>query len=54
RERFRHRVYAHDAEIEGISSETSWTKYQKTMQTAKEAMPEPPEGCRVCHYLYDI
>ncbi len=54
RERFRHRVYAHDAEIEGISSEISWTKYQKTMQTAKEAMPEPPEGCRVCHYLYDM
>ena len=23
-------------------------------QAAREAMPNPPEGCNVCHYLYDI
>ena len=26
----------------------------KVMQEAREAMPQPPEGCNVCHYLYDI
>ena len=26
----------------------------KAFQEAKEAMPEPPPGCNVCHYLYDI
>lgn len=26
----------------------------KILQAAKEAMPEAPEGCSVCHYLFDI
>jgi short-subunit dehydrogenase/MoaA/NifB/PqqE/SkfB family radical SAM enzyme len=26
----------------------------KVIQEAREAMPQPPGGCNVCHYLYDI
>ena len=54
RERFRHRVHAHNAEIARSSFEASWAKYQQILQAAKEAMPEPPRGCNVCHHLYDI
>ncbi|MBW1942028.1 MAG: SDR family NAD(P)-dependent oxidoreductase [Deltaproteobacteria bacterium] len=54
RERFQHRVHAHDAEIAGRSFEASWSQYQKILQAAKDAMPEAPEGCNLCHHLYDI
>jgi short-subunit dehydrogenase/MoaA/NifB/PqqE/SkfB family radical SAM enzyme len=54
RERFQHRVHAHEAEIAGSSFEASWSQYQKTLQAAKEAMPEAPDGCNICHYLFDI
>ncbi|MBW2706613.1 MAG: SDR family NAD(P)-dependent oxidoreductase [Deltaproteobacteria bacterium] len=54
RERFQHRVHAHETEIAGSSFEASWSQYQKALQAAKEAMPEAPEGCNVCHYLFDI
>ncbi len=26
----------------------------KVMEAARKAMPQPPQGCNVCHYLYDI
>ena len=26
----------------------------KVLKQARDAMPEPPRGCNVCHYLYDI
>ena len=26
----------------------------KFLEKAREAMPEPPAGCNVCHYLYDM
>lgn len=26
----------------------------KVLEDAREAMPDSPEGCNVCHYLYDI
>ena len=45
RERFQHRVHAHETEIAGSSFEASWSQYQKALQAAKEAMPEAPEGC---------
>jgi MoaA/NifB/PqqE/SkfB family radical SAM enzyme len=27
---------------------------QKLQEAAEKSMPQAPEGCRVCHYLYDI
>ena len=26
----------------------------ETLEDTKKSMPAPPEGCGVCHYLYDI
>jgi MoaA/NifB/PqqE/SkfB family radical SAM enzyme len=53
RERYQNRVGVHDDTIleslVGASSDR-----HKTFQAAKEAMPQAPEGCRVCHYLFDI
>ena len=31
-----------------------WPKLQEALQTAIEAMPKAPEGCSVCHQLFDI
>ncbi|MGD2124538.1 MAG: SDR family NAD(P)-dependent oxidoreductase [Desulfobacteraceae bacterium] len=53
RERFQNRVKAQeDAIVESLIGASS-NRY-KTLETAREAMPDAPEGCRVCHYLYDI
>jgi len=53
RERFQNRVKAYDKVfLEGLMRASS--NRQETLRRAKEAMPEAPEGCRVCHYLYDI
>ena len=53
RERFENRVKAHeDALVKGLVGSSS--SREKTLRAAIEAMPEPPEGCKVCHYLYDI
>ncbi len=54
RERFQKRVNNHDAVIANSQFEASLPKLKETFQEALDAMPEAPEGCRVCHYLYDI
>ena len=54
RRRFIDRIRAHDAVIFGSAFEPSWPKLQETFQSAKDAMPPAPEGCRVCHYLYNV
>jgi MoaA/NifB/PqqE/SkfB family radical SAM enzyme len=54
RERFQQRVLAHDRKIVGSTFEASLIKLKETFEAARKAMPEAPEGCRVCHYLYDI
>ena len=54
RERFEQRARTHEAKIAEAAFETSWTKLQEKLAEAKEAMPEAPEGCRICHYLYDV
>ena len=53
RERFHNRVKAHDKKIlESFVAGSS--NRSKIMDAAKNAMPEAPEGCRICHYLYNI
>lgn len=53
RERFQNRVKAHeDAMMNSLIGGSSGRL--ETLQAAKEAMPEAPEGCRMCHYLIDI
>lgn len=53
RERFAQRVNAHDDTLLK-SFATSTSGYEKNIQAARETMPAAPEGCKICHYLYDI
>ena len=53
RERFAERVKAHeDTIMESLVGSSS--NREKALKAAREAMPEAPQGCKVCHYLYDI
>jgi len=54
RHQFEQRVKKHDQAIVNGMLNTSGSKRLKALQKATEAMPEPPPGCNVCHYLYDI
>ena len=54
RKRFDARVKAHDAVLARANFEPSLIKLQELFAKAREAMPEAPEGCSICHYLYDI
>jgi len=54
RRRFEDRVKTHDEELARANFEPSLIKLEEAFAKAQEAMPEAPEGCRTCHYLYDI
>jgi len=54
RKRFEDRVNAHDTELSRANFEPSLIKLEEAFADARKAMPKAPEGCRVCHYLYDI
>ena len=54
RHQFEQRVRKHDEAIVNGMLNASGSNRMKALQKAKEAMPEPPRGCNVCHYLYDI
>ena len=54
RQRFQRRVEKHDETIVNRLINSSGSGRERTLQIAREAMPEPPQGCNVCHYLYDI
>jgi MoaA/NifB/PqqE/SkfB family radical SAM enzyme len=54
RERFESRVRTYDAIIVNSAIGSSWSKFRETQKAALEAMPEAAEGCKVCHYLYNI
>ena len=54
RERFKQRAQAYDAVLGNSSFEASFVKLNEVLNEAKKAMPEALEGCKVCHYLYDI
>jgi len=54
RQRFEHRVRRYDDILFNRLMGSSGTARDKTLQAARNAMPEPPQGCSVCHYLYDI
>jgi MoaA/NifB/PqqE/SkfB family radical SAM enzyme len=54
RERFKERVVKHDNVILNGLLGGGGGNRAKVLKEAREAMPDPPEGCNVCHYLYDI
>jgi MoaA/NifB/PqqE/SkfB family radical SAM enzyme len=54
RQRFEERVRIHENTIMRNMLDSGGSGREKIFQAAREAMPEPPAGCNVCHYLYDI
>ena len=54
RQRFAERIERHENTIVRNLFDSGGTGRERTLQSAREAMPEPPQGCNVCHYLYDI
>jgi MoaA/NifB/PqqE/SkfB family radical SAM enzyme len=54
RKKFQQRVEKHDSIIMNGLLGGGGGNRAKVMQKAREAMPQPPGGCNVCHYLYDI
>jgi MoaA/NifB/PqqE/SkfB family radical SAM enzyme len=54
RHRFEQRVQIHDNTLVRNIFDSGGSGREKIFQAAREAMPEPPGGCNVCHYLYDI
>jgi short-subunit dehydrogenase/MoaA/NifB/PqqE/SkfB family radical SAM enzyme len=54
RERFKERVAKHDNILMNGLLGGSGANRLKALEAAREAMPDPPKGCNVCHYLYDI
>ena len=53
RDRFENRVTTHDDRLVDSLVGAS-TSREKALKAAVDAMPDPPEGCSICHYLYDI
>ena len=54
RDRFEQRARRHEAAIVNGMLNASGSNRLRALQNARKAMPDPPNGCNVCHYLYDI
>jgi len=54
RKRFQERDQVYDNVIVKTLVGSSGSNRERALQRAREAMPDPPQGCHVCHYLYDI
>ncbi|MBT8370679.1 MAG: radical SAM protein, partial [Deltaproteobacteria bacterium] len=54
RQQFEHRAKRYDDAIVRRLIGSSGSNRLKALQEAKEALPDAPRGCNVCHYLYDI
>jgi len=54
RERFEQRMTAYETGFRRSDMEPSPTKIRAALENAQKAMPPAPDGCRVCHYLYNI
>jgi short-subunit dehydrogenase/MoaA/NifB/PqqE/SkfB family radical SAM enzyme len=53
RERFENRVTTHEDRLVDTLVGASASR-EKALKDAVDAMPDPPEGCSICHYLYDV
>jgi MoaA/NifB/PqqE/SkfB family radical SAM enzyme len=54
RQQFEQRAKKYDAAIVARLTGFSGASRLKALQEAQAALPDPPKGCNVCHYLYDI
>jgi hypothetical protein len=54
KKKFENRVKIYNAVLATSDIGHSLIKLQEAFQKAVEAMPAPPKGCEICHYLFDI
>ncbi len=54
RKKFQARIEKYDRIIMDNLIGASGGNRLKVLKEAQEAMPDPPKGCNVCHYLFDI
>jgi short-subunit dehydrogenase/MoaA/NifB/PqqE/SkfB family radical SAM enzyme len=54
RNRFALRMSAYETGFVRSDLEPSLTKIKEALDNAQKAMPPAPEGCQVCHYLFNI
>jgi MoaA/NifB/PqqE/SkfB family radical SAM enzyme len=54
RQQFEHRAKKYDAAIIMRLMGSSGAGRLKALQEAQDTLPQPPGGCNVCHYLYDV
>jgi MoaA/NifB/PqqE/SkfB family radical SAM enzyme len=54
RKNFQQRVEKHDNIIVNGLLGGGGGSRERVLQEARDAMPDPPKGCNVCHYLYNI
>ena len=54
RQRFAERFQTQETFIVQNLLKSGGSGREKILQAAREAMPDPPGGCNVCHYLYNI
>jgi MoaA/NifB/PqqE/SkfB family radical SAM enzyme len=54
KKRFRERVIINNAVLQRSDLGHDLIKLQEAFDKAIEAMPDPPNGCEICHYLYGV
>jgi hypothetical protein len=54
RQRFGELDQTYASVLASTSFEPCLVKLKQVFAAAEKAMPQAPEGCRVCHYLYNI
>jgi short-subunit dehydrogenase/MoaA/NifB/PqqE/SkfB family radical SAM enzyme len=54
RDRFERRVTTQEEILADVAMERSLSRLHEATEAAREAMPEPPDGCRSCRHLYDL
>jgi short-subunit dehydrogenase/MoaA/NifB/PqqE/SkfB family radical SAM enzyme len=54
RETFSNRIAAHDRQLLDLGPGATLEKLQEAFARARDAMPPPPRGCEVCHYLRGV
>ena len=54
RSRFKERIQVHDRVLADSDFGSSLLSLRRAYAEAIKAMPDPPSGCRTCHYLYGI
>jgi MoaA/NifB/PqqE/SkfB family radical SAM enzyme len=54
RERFTQRTKIYERALLKGLTKSFGSGRERTFKNAQKAMPAPPEGCEVCHYLYNI